>query len=406
MASQLHAEYAVRTTTTIDEVSNKAMSEERYQETTVGRLIFSNDPGAEPRLPSLLQMTPKLPAPGSVVPKGEEGLCGACGVALRSGIGNPRCASCYKPGHRPIGTYESGAARWGVSNAGGSPRQSVGVGGGRHQLNLASEPSDLDGGGGHHVAGIDIDDSNRWKKQMRGRAKQGGVVEKAGLRGLKPKVPARVETEGMYDGNDPTAVAEGALAAYSGLASEKKHAGNAKRVWQLAERVVELEELNKKGEENKKLTPQERHRLKGVDNLKEQLGRATEVLHDRHRGWSAPRGVPYAPLGESPAMNGAGVWQSRPGPLKKNRYPVDILDDGRRQRDQGAANVQAQMLTATLTKSKTQKPVESAKSTPRQVPLPPPFDELKQQLAYGDMRLRAVRAGMDVASHIADGELY
>ena len=151
------------------------------------------------------------------------------------------------------------------------------------------------------------------------------------------------------------------------------------------------------------LTPEERIKLERESALREQLDSAVKVLDDKHRGWSAPRGAPYAPLGESPAMSGAGVWQSRPGPLKKNRYPVDILDDGRRQRDQGAANVQAQMLTATLTKSKTQKPVETAKSSPRQVPLPPPFAELKQQLAYGDMRLRAVRAGMDVASHIADG---
>jgi hypothetical protein len=95
------------------------------------------------------------------------------------------------------------------------------------------------------------------------------------------------------------------------------------------------------------------------------LTRQQKAVHDKHCVWSAPRGAPYATLGESPAMSGAGVWQSRPGPLKKNRHPVDILDDGRRQRDQGAANVQAQMLTATLTKSKTQNPVATAKSSPR-----------------------------------------
>ena len=224
------AEYMVRTNTTVDEISAKAMSEERYQETTVGRLIFSNDPGGAPELPSVpLSTELNLPgityvsekthdqnigwemAPGDgapLVPKGEEGLCGTCGVALRRGIGNPNCRACYKPGHRPIGTYESGAARWGVANATGTPRTTGGGGGGRHRLSLASEPSDLDGGGGHHVGGVDIDDSNRWKKQMRGRAKQGGTVEKAGVRGTG--------------------------------------AGVAKRVVKLSARVTEVEELKKK----------------------------------------------------------------------------------------------------------------------------------------------------------------
>jgi hypothetical protein len=263
-----------------------------------------------------------------------------------------------------VGTYESGAARWGVANpVANLPRIQV-----RQQelRGVAGAAQDEDEGGTHHVSGIDIDDADRWKKHMRRRDKKGGTVEKGGVRSTGD--------------------------------------GVAKRVWKLTARLADIEQIKKKRDVfDDELTYQERLKLAAEDDLRADMDAAQHLLANKHRGWSAPRGEPYAPLGESPAMSGAGVWQSRPGPLRKNRYPVDILDDGRRQRDQSAAAVQAKLLTATLTNSKTQKPVQSAKSSPRQVPLPPPVDELKQQLAYGDMRLRACRAGVDVASHMVDG---
>jgi len=295
---------------------------------------------------------------------GNDWLCAKCGVALRGGIGNPKCTECYKPNARPVGTYESGAARWGVANpVANLPRIQV-----RQQelRGVAGAAQDEDEGGTHHVSGIDIDDADRWKKHMRRRDKKGGTVEKGGVRSTGD--------------------------------------GVAKRVWKLTARLADIEQIKKKRDVfDDELTYQERLKLAAEDDLRADMDAAQHLLANKHRGWSAPRGEPYAPLGESPAMSGAGVWQSRPGPLRKNRYPVDILDDGRRQRDQSAAAVQAKLLTATLTNSKTQKPVQSAKSSPRQVPLPPPVDELKQQLAYGDMRLRACRAGVDVASHMVDG---
>jgi hypothetical protein len=153
-------------------------------------------------------------------------------VALRQGIGNPKCRACYKPGRRPTATYESGAARWGVANA---SRPAAGS----DQLNLASEPSDLDGGsGGHRVAGIDIDDSNRWKKQMRGRAKQ-GTVEKSGVRGTGT--------------------------------------GLAKRVTKLSARVSEVEELKQKRDAlQSHLSTEERLKLQREGALREELDAATE----------------------------------------------------------------------------------------------------------------------------------
>lgn len=293
---------------------------------------------------------------------GNDGLCVKCGVALRGGIGNPKCTECYKPNARPVGTYESGAARWGVANpVANLPRMQV-----RQQEFGGAVGATQDEGGMHHVGGIDIDDADRWKKHMRGRNKKGGTVEKEGVRSTGD--------------------------------------GVAKRVWKLTARLAEIEDIKQKRDVfNSALSHQERLKLSTEGDLRADLQTAEHLLNNKHSGWSAPRGQAYAPLGESPAMSGAGVWQSRPGPLRKNRYPVDILDDGRRQRDQSAAAVQAKLLTATLTNSKTQKPVETAKSSPRQVPLPPPVDELKQQLAYGDMRLRACRAGVDVASHMVDG---
>ena len=340
---------------TVEEVAKRTLNEERYDATSVGRLIFSNTaPAPPPPEVGALDLRPIDPAV-------EEGLCGECGVALRYGIGNPKCPACYKPNSRPVGTYESGAARWGVANAGGvTPRTQT-----RQLQEDWGSGATTESGGTHKVAGVDIDDANRWKKHMRRRAKNGGTVEKAGVRGTGE--------------------------------------GVAKRVKKLSTRLGEVEQIKKKREESAPISAEERLKLDREESLASELGEAQKLEADKYRGWSAPRGAPYAPLGESPAMHGAGVWQSRPGPLRKNRYPVDILDDGRRQRDQAAAAVQAQMLTATLTKSKTQKPVESAKSSPRQVPLPPPVAELKQQLAYGDMRLRAARAGMDVASHMVDG---
>ena len=209
------------------------------------------------------------------------------------------------------------------------------------------------------VAGVDVHDKDRWKKKRR----EG-----------KAKLSARRQTQ------------EGA----------------AKRVWKLSARLSDVEALKSKREGGLELTDEERLKVQREHVLRDSLHRAHESFADSRRGWAAPYDKPYRPLGESNWMDGAGVWQSRMGPQKRDRYPVDILDDGRRQRDQAAANVQAQLLVSKLTKSKTQKPVEMGLSSPSQVPLPPPVAELKQQLAYGDMRLRACRAGMDVVSHMVD----
>ena len=331
----------------------ETITEELYESTSVGRLIFSEEGAVaqQPLPPAALSIR----VPQAAEAFGDDGLCRACGLALRSGIGNPKCAKCYKPNARPIGTYESGAARWGVADPVGNSRlQQLGAG------------SAEDTGGTHTVAGIDIDDADRWKKHMRRRDKNNRTVEKGGVRSTGE--------------------------------------GVAKRMLKLDVRLAQIADIKKKRDVNNvPLTHRERLKLVAEDAVREELLAAQHLYENKHSGWSAPRGEPYAPLGESPAMSGAGVWQSRPGPLRKNRYPVDVLDDGRKQQDQGAAAVQAKLLTAALTNSKTQKPVESATKSPRQVPLPPPEDELKQQLAYGDMRLRACRAGADVASHMVDG---
>ena len=62
------------------------------------------------------------------------------------------------------------------------------------------------------------------------------------------------------------------------------------------------------------------------------------------------------------------------------------------------ASIDTTTLYSKLTGSKKQKPVQMQQTSDRSVPLPPPMAELKKQLAYSNMRLRACRAGADVAS--------
>jgi hypothetical protein len=112
-------------------------------------------------------------------------------------------------------------------------------------------------------------------------------------------------------------------------------------------------------------------------------------------GWAADPTKPYRELGEQ------SYWVSSPGPLGKDRHPVDVFDRGNRRKNMAAAAEQGKLLMTRLTGSKTQQPVEVALTRPAQVPVPPSFDELQHQLAYGDRRLRACRAGMDVVSHMA-----
>ena len=100
------------------------------------------------------------------------------------------------------------------------------------------------------------------------------------------------------------------------------------------------------------------------------------------RGWQAERVAPYQPL------------TSRRG----SPVPLDIIEDARRRQLNNGTTIDTTTLYSKLTGSKKQKPVQMQQTSDRPVPLPPPMAELKKQLAYSNMRLRACRAGADVAS--------
>ena len=70
------------------QVADRDANEERYDQTTVPRLIFSEQTTSPQPLPD---PPTSLSLPTAADAAGAEGLCPDCGVVLRRGIGNPKC---------------------------------------------------------------------------------------------------------------------------------------------------------------------------------------------------------------------------------------------------------------------------------------------------------------------------